>query len=75
MRFMARRGNVKEIRSDNGTNFVGAHKELREQIANWNQQQVKTFLLQRSVRWKFNPPAPPIIGASVNDKFVRLEKY
>ncbi|XP_071787378.1 uncharacterized protein, partial [Asterias amurensis] len=31
-RFIARRGNVKEMRSDNDTNLVGAEKELRKEI-------------------------------------------
>ena len=37
--FTARRGQVKEIRSDNGTNFVGANRELKEAIADWNSSQ------------------------------------
>ena len=31
-RFIARRGQVKEIRSDNGTNFTWVEKELRIMI-------------------------------------------
>ena len=31
-RFISRRGHVKEITSDNGTNFVGADHQLREAI-------------------------------------------
>ncbi|KAK0132603.1 hypothetical protein N1851_032471 [Merluccius polli] len=31
-RFVARRGQVREIRSDNGTNFIGGERELREAI-------------------------------------------
>ena len=31
-RIIARRGQVKEIRSDNGTNFTGVEKELRVKI-------------------------------------------
>ena len=37
-RFIARRGNPKLLRSDNGGNFVGSEKELREAIQDWNQQ-------------------------------------
>ena len=36
-RFIARRGQVKEIRSDHGTNPTGAEKELRVMIESWNQ--------------------------------------
>lgn len=56
-RFIARRGAPQEMRSDNGTNFVSGEKELRKAIAAWNQEQIHSFLLQRDVKWTFNPPA------------------
>ena len=55
-RFVARRGQPEEIRSDNGTNFVGANHELRKAIKAWNQDKINEFLVQRNVRWTFNPP-------------------
>lgn len=55
-RFIARRGQVKEIRSDNGTNLVGGEKELHYAIQEWNQNQIHQFLLQHEVKWTFNPP-------------------
>ena len=55
-RFTARRGPVKTIRCDNGTNFVGARRELREEIRNWNQQQIEEDLLQKDIQWIFNAP-------------------
>ena len=56
-RFIARRGQPEEIRSDNGGNFVKGAKELRMAIKEWNQSQIHDFLLQRDVKWTFNPPA------------------
>ena len=56
-RFIARRGNVREIRSDNGTNLVGAERELRTEIQSWNQAQIHDTLLQKNIKWTFNPPA------------------
>ena len=56
-RFIARRGQVQVIRSDNGTNFVGAEKELRAAIRGWNQEQIHNVLLQKNIEWQFNPPA------------------
>ncbi|KAL0177328.1 hypothetical protein M9458_026222, partial [Cirrhinus mrigala] len=56
-RFIARRGQVKEMRSDNGTNFVGADRELRKAIKEWNTSQIENSLLQRDIKWIFNPPS------------------
>ena len=55
-RFIARRGQVKEIRSDNGTNLSSGEKELHESINAWNQEKIHENLLQRNVKWPFNPP-------------------
>ena len=56
-RCISRRGQPKEIRSDNGSNFVGGEKELKGAIDLWNHQQIHVFLLQESTKWTFNPPA------------------
>ena len=55
-RFLARRGQVKELRSDNGTNFTSGERELREAISNWNQDKIHDHLLQKHIKWTFNPP-------------------
>ena len=55
-RFQARRGQVVYIRSDNGTNFVGEERELREALADLDCDRVHTFLLQRGIKWIFNAP-------------------
>jgi hypothetical protein len=55
-RFISRRGNPDTVRSDNGTNFVGAERELRESIKNWNQNQIADELRQREINWLFQPP-------------------
>ncbi|XP_014665117.1 PREDICTED: uncharacterized protein LOC106807320 [Priapulus caudatus] len=56
-RFIARRGQVTKMRSDNGTNFVGAERELARAISDWNLSQIHDSMLQRNVDWQFNPPA------------------
>ena len=56
-RFIARRGQPEEFRSDNGGNFVSGASELKKAINDWNQKQIHEFLLQQNIRWKFNPPA------------------
>lgn len=63
-RFVARRGQVQELRSDNGTNFIGAERELRTAIEQWNQSQISDVLLQRGIKWTFNPPAGSHHGGS-----------
>ena len=55
-RFIARRGQVQEIRSDNATNFTGGHRELREAINGWNHSKIHEALLQKNIKWIFNPP-------------------
>ena len=49
-RFIARRGQPEEVRSDNGGNFVRGERELREAIEAWNQNKIGEFMLQRNVR-------------------------
>ncbi|XP_077865839.1 uncharacterized protein LOC144352828, partial [Saccoglossus kowalevskii] len=61
-RFIARRGPVKVIRSDNGTNFVGAKRELQEESAKWNQVKISGALRQDNDTWTFNPPAGSHFG-------------
>ncbi|XP_050973435.1 uncharacterized protein LOC127169834 [Labeo rohita] len=39
-RFVCRRGQVLIMRSDNGTNFIGAEVELRKAIQQWNQSKI-----------------------------------
>ena len=61
-RFISRRGKPIVIRSDNGTNFVGANSELRECLQNWNQNKIASTLSQEGIQWVFNPPAAPHMG-------------
>ena len=55
-RFKARRGQVKEIRSDSGTNFTAGERELRRSIRVWNQERIHESLLQKDIKWTINPP-------------------
>lgn len=61
-RFIARRGEPKELWSDNGTNFIGAQQELRRALQNWNQSQIYDHLLKKEITWKFNPPGASHMG-------------
>ena len=56
-RFIARRGQVEVMRSDNGTNLVATEREIRQAMKEWNQSKISEALLQKGVTWIFNPPA------------------
>ena len=53
-RFISRRDYPKSIPSDNGTNFVGAQRELRK----LDNSRIKDDLNQRYIKWKFPLSAP-----------------
>ena len=63
-RFVARRGQVRVMRSDNGTNLVGGERELREAIQDWNTYRIETFLQQKNITWLFNAPGASHHGGS-----------
>lgn len=54
---MLRRGKCKAIYSDNGTNFVGAQRELASYIENCDSN-----MAREGIEWKFNPPFAPHFG-------------
>lgn len=55
--FIVRRGQVLELYPDIGNNFIGAERKLRTAIEQWNQSQIQDSLLQKGIKWMFNPPA------------------
>ena len=50
------------MRSDNGTNFVGANNELNLCIKQLDQTKLHNFSNHQIIGWIFNPPASPWIG-------------
>ena len=64
-RFIGRRGAVRQIRSDNGTNFVGADNELRKAYEEMNHKRVGDFLLKQGcdyIKWERNTPHASHMG-------------
>ena len=61
-RFVSRGGMPAIIWSDNGTNFVGAEIELRENIEKWNTISIAVELAHKGIKWRFNPPRAPHQG-------------
>ncbi|CAH0727196.1 unnamed protein product, partial [Brenthis ino] len=63
-RFAARRGMPKIIYTDNGTNFVGANKELKEALDTMKQEDLISEAEKIGVQWKFIPPGAPNMGGA-----------
>ncbi|KAK7930593.1 hypothetical protein WMY93_006988 [Mugilogobius chulae] len=62
-RFIARRGKPYELLSDQGTNFKGGSRELREAFLAL-EPTVKEQLSSQQIRFQFNPPNAPHFGGS-----------
>jgi len=63
-RFFSVRGTVqyaKLLRSDRGTNFIGACKELK---IDHNDAALNSYLQERNCVWQFNPPHSSHMGGS-----------
>ena len=64
-RFVARRGGVREMRSDNGTNFVGAENELMKAYEEMDHNKIGTFLTTQGcdyIKWERNTPHASHMG-------------
>jgi hypothetical protein len=54
--FWARRGDPREIYSDNGKNFEGASKEIRQLVQEWDRKELSAAIKPWGVTRHFNPP-------------------
>jgi transposase InsO family protein len=62
------------IHSDNGTNFVGAERELRGAVEEmYASQAIPDFMKRVSIKWTFQPPRTPHFGG-VHESLVRSTK-
>ena len=64
-RFVSRRGNVWVIRTNNGTNFVGASAELNKAFSEMNHKKTNEVMLEHGgqlMKWKRNPPTASNMG-------------
>ena len=63
VRFTSRRGSPRTMRSDNGTNFTGAHRELLKEVGSWHDKAgVQRYLQRNEISWEFNPPCASHMG-------------
>ena len=63
-RFIARRGEPDIIWCDNGSNFVGVGKELKQALQNVKRDFIAKELVLRNIEWKFIPPISPRMGGA-----------
>ncbi|XP_074661512.1 uncharacterized protein LOC141914144 [Tubulanus polymorphus] len=61
-RFVSRRGPVRVMRSDNGTNLVGARAELEAALKDLDGEKIESELAKIGVRWELNPPTASHFG-------------
>lgn len=62
-RFVARKGGVSDLYSDNGSNFVGADRILQDHLKQLNDDPlVQNYFARKGTTWHFNPPASPHHG-------------
>ena len=64
-RFINRRGKVRELRCDQGTNFVGGRNELNAALREVNTDSVKNFLVTQDcdlIEFKMNVPSASHMG-------------
>nr|XP_055033759.1 uncharacterized protein LOC129422083 [Misgurnus anguillicaudatus] len=62
-RFIARRGKPMELLCDNGTNFVGGDRELRESFESMSAT-LQEQLAEQKIRFRHNPPIAPHFGGT-----------
>ena len=58
-RFIGRRANVTMLRSENGSNFIGAGKQLSKGFLEMDQNKIRRFLQNLGsdwINWRKNPP-------------------
>ena len=63
--FLASRGPVRQLRTDQGTNLVGTKNELNEAPVKMDNDEVRNFLLTKECEWfefKLNTPTASHAG-------------
>ena len=63
-RMVNRRGLPEEMLSDNGTNFKGADRELKELVSQLDADKIQKSAANRGIKWNFNPPLAPHFGGA-----------
>ena len=72
-RMTNQRGLPVEMLSDNGTNFVGGERELRELIEKLDAEKIVASGADKGLQWNFNPPLAPHFGG-VHESMIKSVK-
>ena len=72
-RFICRRGPIKFMYSDQGSNFKSSNKELSQELQRLNQAKLDHYLVQRGITWNFNPASASHFGG-VWERLIRSTK-
>ena len=71
-RVIARRGPIRELRSDQGTNYVGAENELKRALQEMDDEKIKAELLKHNINWIRNPLE--VLGSDKSDQYGTLRQ-
>ncbi|XP_043493624.1 uncharacterized protein LOC122518642 [Polistes fuscatus] len=76
-RLTSRRGIPKTLRSDCGTNFQGANKQLEDLLSAATKESLKIqrLLTNDGTNWIFNPPAAPHMGGKLEAAVKSIKYY
>ena len=58
-RFFSVRGQPSLMISDNGSQFIGAERLLKELIKGWDIEKLREFSAEKGIKWQFTTPASP----------------
>ena len=72
-RMVARRGWPKLMLSDNGSNYVGAAREIKELVDCIDQEKIQRLTSNKGIDWQFNPPEAPHF-AGVFERMIKAAK-
>ena len=72
-RMASRRGLPDEVISDNGGNFVGANRELKELVQQLDIRKIQVSTANQAIKWHFNPPYAPHFGG-VHETMIKAAK-
>ena len=76
--FTARRGNIRVLSSDNGSNFVGTPKELENAYSEIDHWKIQFFFQNQGadyINWHRNPPPPsPLLPPSASSHVGKFGK-